>query len=80
MFLLDSIALDKSYSLIERTQPDYIEILPGIIPEIIQEVYDKTNILVISGGLIRSEKHVKLALDAGARAVTTSNESLWHIK
>lgn len=80
MFLLDSIALDKSYSLIERTQPDYIEILPGIIPEIIQEVYDKTNIPIISGGLIRSEKDVKLALDAGALAVTTSNEELWHIK
>jgi len=80
MFLLDSIALDKSYSLIQQTQPDYIEILPGIIPEIIQEVYDKTNIPIISGGLIRNEEHVKLALDAGAQAVTTSNEKLWHLK
>jgi len=32
MFLLDTIALEKSYSLIERTKPDYIEILPGVIP------------------------------------------------
>lgn len=77
MFLLDTIALEKSYSLIERTQPDYIEILPGVIPQIISEVHERTGIPVISGGLIRSEEHVQNALDAGAKAVTTSNQQLW---
>lgn len=79
MFLLDTIAVEKSYSLIERTTPDYIEVLPGVIPHMIQEVHERTNIPVISGGLIRTEEQVKAALDAGAHAMTTSNEQLWKI-
>ncbi|MFD0942259.1 glycerol-3-phosphate responsive antiterminator [Savagea faecisuis] len=79
MFLLDSMALEKSYSLIRQTKPDYIEVLPGIIPEVITEVKETTNIPVISGGLINTEEQVKAALRAGAHAVTTSNESLWKI-
>jgi glycerol uptake operon antiterminator len=77
MFLLDTIALEKSYSLLERTKPDFIEILPGVIPQLISEVHARTGISIISGGLIRSEDHVQDALNAGAKAVTTSNAELW---
>lgn len=77
MFLLDGIALEKSYSLIEQTQPDYIEMLPGVIPELVSEVYEQTGIPIITGGLIRTKAHVKEALSAGAVAVTTSDRELW---
>lgn len=77
MFLLDTIALEKSYSLIEKTRPDFIEMLPGVIPELINEVYERTGIPIINGGLIRTRKHVQDAFDAGAVAVTTSDHELW---
>ncbi|WP_275403080.1 glycerol-3-phosphate responsive antiterminator [Sporosarcina limicola] len=77
MFLLDTIALEKSYSLIDQTAPDYIEMLPGVIPELISEVYERTGIPIINGGLIRTLAHVKDALNAGAVAVTTSDQELW---
>ncbi|MCZ2259794.1 glycerol-3-phosphate responsive antiterminator [Sporosarcina sp. G11-34] len=77
MFLLDTIALEKSYSLLDKTAPDYIEMLPGVIPELIHEVYERTGIPIITGGLIRTRKHVEDALDAGAVAVTTSDHELW---
>lgn len=77
VFLLDSTALEKSYHLIQKIKPDYIEILPGIIPSLIQEVYEKTGIPVLAGGLIRSEQDVAEALKAGATAVTTSKRDLW---
>lgn len=77
VFLLDSTALEKSYHLIQKIKPDYIEILPGIIPSLIQEVYEKTGIPVLAGGLIRSEQDVEEALKAGATAVTTSKRDLW---
>lgn len=76
-FLLDTIALEKSYALIERTKPDYIEVLPGVIPQLISEVQERTGIDIISGGLIRTQFHVEAALKAGAKAVTTSNQKLW---
>lgn len=79
MFLLDTIALEKSYSLIDKTQPDYIEMLPGVIPELIGEVYERTGIPIINGGLIRTKRHVEEAFSAGAVAVTTSDSALWNI-
>ena len=29
IFLIDSHALEKSYKLVQKTKPDYIEVLPG---------------------------------------------------
>lgn len=77
MFLLDSDALERGYRLLEKTQPDFIEVLPGIMPEIISEVKQHTGIPVIAGGLIRTSDHVKEALQAGATAITTSRKELW---
>ncbi|MBS7344780.1 MAG: glycerol-3-phosphate responsive antiterminator [Caryophanon sp.] len=79
VFLIDTIALEKSYSLIEQTQPDYIELLPGIIPAMIQEVYAKTHIPIITGGLIRTAEEAQVAIDAGAVSITTSNAEIWRI-
>jgi glycerol uptake operon antiterminator len=77
LFLLDSSALEKSYTLLERTRPDYIEVMPGVMPHIIQEVHEATGIPIFAGGLIRSVDEVERALKAGATAVTTSRAELW---
>ncbi|MBU8908821.1 glycerol-3-phosphate responsive antiterminator [Desertibacillus haloalkaliphilus] len=77
LFLLDSIALESSYKLLEVTKPDYIEVLPGVMPHIITEVYEKTGIPIIAGGLIREKEEVDMALKAGALTVTTSRKNLW---
>ncbi|UTR14148.1 glycerol-3-phosphate responsive antiterminator [Salipaludibacillus sp. LMS25] len=77
LFLLDSLALESSYNMVDTIQPDCIEVLPGIMPHIIKEIYEKTNTPVIAGGLIRTEEEVKAAIQAGAAAVTTSKKTLW---
>ena len=77
MFLIDSIALDKSYHLIETTKPDYIELLPGIIPSMIEEVQRNMGIPIITGGLIRTQDQIEAAWQAGAVSITTSNKELW---
>jgi glycerol uptake operon antiterminator len=77
LFLLDSGALEKSYTLLERTKPDIIEVLPGIMPSIIAEVSERTGIPIFAGGLIRTVSDVESALQAGASAVTTSHKELW---
>lgn len=79
LFLLDSQALEHNIKLIKQVKPDYIEILPGIIPTVIQEVYEKTGIPVIAGGLIRTAEDIKLAYDGGAKAVSTSQPELWEL-
>ncbi len=77
IFLLDTNALEKSYALLAKTQPDFIEVLPGAMPKIISEVFEQTNIPILAGGLIRTVDDVNQALRAGATAITTSNRELW---
>jgi glycerol uptake operon antiterminator len=79
IFLLDSHALEKSYKLIEKTQPDYIEVLPGAMPGMITEVKERVKTPIFAGGLIRTAEEVKNALNAGASAITTSKRELWDL-
>ncbi|MFD1361649.1 glycerol-3-phosphate responsive antiterminator [Lentibacillus salinarum] len=79
MFLLDSMAVEHNLKLIDRFQPDCIELLPGLIPDIIKHIDEETGIPVIAGGLVRDKVEVSSALNAGAVAVSTSNTELWNI-
>ncbi len=77
MFLIDSHALEKSCQLVERIQPDYIEIMPGVVPWMLTELKERLGIGIFAGGLIRTAKDIEIALEAGAEAITTSDPELW---
>lgn len=78
-FLIDSMSLANLLLQLDRDRPDYVEILPGIIPTVIREIADKTTIPLIAGGLIRSKQEVIQALQAGVIAVSTSCPEVWHM-
>lgn len=77
LFLIDTMALESSLAQLERTKPDYVEVLPGVIPHLIEEIIARTQIPVIAGGFIRTKEDVDRALQAGATSVTTSRKELW---
>ncbi|WP_256759239.1 glycerol-3-phosphate responsive antiterminator [Cohnella sp. WQ 127256] len=77
IFLIDSGAMEKSVELAIKAKPDFIEVLPGVIPHLIAEVKERTSIPVIAGGMIRTVSEQEEALCAGAVAVTTSRRELW---
>ncbi|AMA51623.1 MULTISPECIES: glycerol uptake operon antiterminator GlpP [Bacillus] len=77
LFLLDTSAMEKSMEFVGKHKPDFIEVLPGIVPSLIREIKEKTGIPIFAGGFIRTEEDVEQALKAGAVAVTTSNTKLW---
>jgi glycerol uptake operon antiterminator len=77
VFLLDSHSLEKSYKLLLKTQPDYIEVLPGVMPKLITEINERVKIPLFAGGFIRRIDDVENALMAGAVAVTTSQKEIW---
>ncbi|MBE3555167.1 MAG: glycerol-3-phosphate responsive antiterminator [Thermicanus sp.] len=79
LFLLDSIAFETSCKQFEKIRPDFIEVLPGIVPKMITEVRQITGTPIIAGGLIRTEEEIRQALDAGATAVSTSLPDLWKL-
>ncbi|MCQ2008729.1 MAG: glycerol-3-phosphate responsive antiterminator [Sporolactobacillus sp.] len=78
MFLLDSRSMETGYRLFEHVKPDMVELLPGIIPELIHEVIQKVHVPVIAGGLIRTAQDAQRAFKAGAAAISTSRSELWH--
>lgn len=41
VFIIDSHALERSIELIQRIEPDYVEVLPGIADKVIQEIHQK---------------------------------------
>lgn len=77
LFMLDSMALEKNLSIIKHTQPDCVEILPGIIPQVFEELHAEIDVPILAGGFIRSVDDAELALKGGATAVTTSKSELW---
>ncbi|MCA0971634.1 glycerol-3-phosphate responsive antiterminator [Halobacillus litoralis] len=77
LFLIDSQAVEHNLNIIKKTQPDYVEVLPGLLPGMIREIKDQVGVPVIAGGLIRKPEEVSQAFESGASAITTSRSELW---
>lgn len=78
-FLIDSDALIKSIEITKENQPDFVELMPALMPDVIREFKKKTDLPVITGGLIQDAEQMIKAIDAGAVAVSTGNCKLWDI-
>lgn len=78
-FVVDSIALNTLMRQIEAFRPDAVEIMPGIMPKILRFVRERTEIPLIAGGLLADKKDVMAAFEAGADAISATNESVWYV-
>ncbi len=79
-FILDSMALQniEKQAKSPGVRPDIIEFLPGIVlPKMIKRINKVSRVPVIAGGLIADKEDVMNALDAGALAISTTNEMVW---
>lgn len=76
-FLIDSMAMSTTKKQIESFRPDAIEIMPGIMPKVLQEIRGFTEVPIIAGGLISDKKDIMAAFSAGADAISTTKEDLW---
>ena len=82
-FVLDSLALiniEKQSQQHRASQPDLIEILPGVIsPKVLSRICQMSRVPVIAGGLIHDREDVMNALNAGAIAISTSTPDVWEM-
>ncbi len=79
MFLLDSQSVRTGLELAHTASPDVVEVLPGILPEVITDISARLDRPVIAGGMITSTTQCLAALHAGARGISTSNQHLWGV-
>ena len=54
-----------------------IEVMPGVSPNIIRKLKTRTGVPIIAGGLIDDEEEVRVAIESGARAISTGARKLW---
>ena len=76
-FIIDSMAMENVNKQVSLANPDMVEIMPGIMPEIIEKIKSELKLPLIAGGLISEKKDVIAALAAGADAVSTTKIGLW---
>lgn len=77
IFILDSMAFENIKKQLKIVRPDALEILPGLMPKVIQRVSRITRIPIIAGGLISEKEDVFSALSAGASCVSSTNSDVW---
>lgn len=79
VFLLDSQSLRTGIDLAREARPDLVEVLPGILPGVVQELKQRIGGPLIAGGLIKTSDQCRDALMAGALAISTSEKQLWRL-
>jgi glycerol uptake operon antiterminator len=78
MFVLDSESLAGGLNVIEKSKPDALEILPGmILPKVMNKIRMSVSIPIIAGGLITSEEEISEILDSGAVGISTTSSNLF---
>ncbi len=76
LFLIDTKSLEKGLNMCNNVKPDYMEVLPGIASSIIPQLKEKTDVDIMSGGLISSVEQIDECINNGAVAVTISNVAI----
>lgn len=80
LFVLDSHALESGIKAVEATEPDAIELMPGLIEKVIQRFAEVSDTIpIIASGLIQTKEEVASTLQAGATSVSVSNPALWSL-
>ena len=79
LFIPDSAALNQGLNFIKANHPHAVEILPGPMPKVIKKILNYISVPLIASGLITDIIDLNSILDAGAFAISTSNENIWHL-
>ena len=81
-FVIDSLALKNIENLEMQcgtSRPDFIEVLPGVMPKVLGRFAKVSRIPMIAGGLITEKEDVIAALSVGAIAVSSTNQDVWKL-
>ena len=78
-FMLDSRSLNSFEQQIQQSKPDFVEILPGLLPKVIAQLKERITAPIIAGGFIHEKEDVIAALQAGALAVSASSPKIWSV-
>lgn len=79
VFVIDSMAFSNIQNQQKSMKADFIEILPGTMPRTIKKICKVSPRPIIAGGLISDKVEVMEALEAGAMAISTTDQNIWRL-
>lgn len=77
IFMIDSQAFDSGLKNIVSLGPDAVEIMPGLMPQVIGKLKSQVAVPIITAGLIKLPHEVKMMQEAGCDGITVSEQTLW---
>lgn len=78
-FVIDSMAYSSIEKQLRSVKPDYIEILPALMPKVVSRICRISKVPVITGGLISDKEDVVSMLNAGAVCISSTNPDVWFL-
>lgn len=72
--------LDAALAAIARSEPDIVEVLPGVILPSVNRLMPRFEVPLLAGGFVRTVADARVVLAAGAVGVTTSSPELWNLE
>lgn len=77
IFAIDTAAMTTAVRMINSTNPDEVELMPGLMPRVTRELKALIKQPLIVGGLIRHEHEMVEALESGADYISSGDPLIW---
>lgn len=77
VFMIDSRSISTALGAVEKFKPDAIELMPGLLPKVVQSIHDHVDPLIITGGMLSTPEEVEMMLATPAVAISASATALW---
>ncbi|MNM89241.1 Glycerol-3-phosphate responsive antiterminator [compost metagenome] len=77
IFAIDTAAISTAIRMINNTNPDEVELMPGLMPRVTRELKAMIKQPLIVGGLIRHEHEIEEALASGADYISSGDPRIW---
>jgi glycerol uptake operon antiterminator len=77
-FAVDSQSINTTVETLKSSKADMVEVMPGLVPKVIEKLKTRIAIPIIAGGLIETKEEVATVLKSGCFAVSTGAKNLWN--
>lgn len=78
-FVIDSMAYSNIEKQLKSVRPDIIEILPALMPKVLERICKVCNVPVIAGGLVAEKTDIMELLEVGVSSVSSTNPEVWNL-
>ena len=76
-FLIDSQSYETAVNSLKAFSPGMVEIMPALMPSVINRFTKAVHVPVIAGGLIETKKDIIDIIKSGALGASTGKKELW---